>query len=225
MQAPRAKTVILSNGVFPCHALPLAALAAARHIVCCDGAVAKLEAAGMQPDWIVGDLDSLAPDARERYAKRLVYVREQATNDLAKAFNFCIANEWRDIVIVGATGLREDHTLGNIAWLGDFAMMLQESAHQARSRKPRTPVGRVVMLTDSGIFTPITSSTQFRSHSGQAVSLFALEPGVAVYTEGLKYSLEGVPFTRWWQATLNEACGETFKVLFEKGPLLVFQGY
>lgn len=218
MNPPRSKCVIVANGMFPSHPLPLAALRAARRVVCCDGAAEKLAAAGFEPDWVVGDLDSLSDASRARYRDRLVAVPEQTSNDLAKAFRFCFEQGWHDVVIVGATGLREDHTLGNLAWLVDFAQALHalDSAHGG---------GRVVLLTDTGIFTPALASMEFRSYAGQQVSIFACEPGVQVYAEGLKYALEGVSFTRWWQATLNASLGEAFKLVFEGGPLLVFQTY
>ena len=213
---PKAKTVILANGAFPTHAAPLAALRGAERVICCDGAAEKLAAARFPPPaWIVGDLDSLPAHLRSRHADRLVRVEEQDTNDLAKAFRFCVSQGWHKLAIAGATGLREDHTLGNLALLADFAGELRAVSRNAS----------VVMLTDTGMFTPVLASTQFCSFAGQQVSIFAMEPGTAVYAEGLKYPLDGVPFTRWWQAALNESCGESFKLVFEGGPLLVFQTY
>ena len=203
-----AKTAILADGAFPAGAVPLEALRLAERIVCCDGAADKLIAAGLDPSWIVGDLDSVSAETRSHYGKRLVRVAEQATNDLAKSFRFCVKKGWRDIVILGATGLREDHTLGNLSLLVDFA---REAA--------------VFMLTDAGWFTPVLRSTQFPSRVGQQVSIFSFDPQVKVYSEGLKYSLEGVAFTRWWQAALNEATCDSFKLVFEGGPLLVYQTY
>ena len=222
MRGRRPKTVILANGAFPSHEAPLAALRDAERVVCCDGAVDKLEAAGFPPpEWIVGDLDSLSAAARARCADRLVRVAEQDTNDLAKAFRFCVSRGWHDLLIVGATGLREDHTLGNLSLLADFACELRAAAGEC---PPRREDG-IVLLTDTGIFTPVLASTQFRSHAGQQVSVFAFEPGAAVYAEGLKYPLDGVRFARWWQAALNESAGDSFKLVFEGSPLLVFQAY
>ncbi|MDD4101545.1 MAG: thiamine diphosphokinase [Kiritimatiellae bacterium] len=208
MESFSAKTAILADGAFPVGAAPLDALQHADKIVCCDGAADKLIAAGMEPSWIVGDLDSVTAGTRARYGKRLVRVAEQATNDLSKAFRFCVKQGWRDIVILGATGLREDHTLSNLSLLVDFG---REAS--------------VFMLTDTGWFTPVLQSTQFPSCLGQQVSIFSFDPQVKVYSEGLKYSLEGVLFTRWWQAALNEATGDTFKLVFEGGPLLVYQTF
>ena len=203
-----SKTVILANGQFPTHPTSLATLHAAERIVCCDGAVDKLVAAGLTPTRVVGDLDSLSDDARTTYQAKLVCMREQDTNDLTKAFRFCLSRGWADLVILGATGLREDHTLCNLSLLVDFARE-----------------AKVLAMTDTGWFTPVPVSSQLPSFPGQQVSIFSFDPGMVVYAEGLKYPLDAVRFTRWWQAALNEASGDSFKLVFEGGPLLVFQTY
>ncbi len=203
-----SKTVIVANGQFPTHANPLAALHSASRIVCCDGAVDKLAAAGLAPNWVVGDLDSLSEAARTRCRDKLVCLREQETNDLTKAFRFCLSHGWNDLVILGATGLREDHTLGNLSLLVDFALE-----------------ATVLLLTDTGWFTPLTVSGRLPACAGQQVSVFSFDPVTAVHAEGLKYPLDGLRLARWWQAALNEACGESVSLVFKGGPLLVFQTY
>ena len=203
-----SKTVILANGAFPAHAAPLAALRSAKQVVCCDGAADALAGAGLTPTWVVGDLDSVSEAARARFHARLVQVREQETNDLSKAFRFCLSHGWADLVILGATGLREDHTLGNLSLLADFA---REAS--------------VLLLTDTGWFTPLLTSARLPSSAGQQVSVFSLDPRTAVGSEGLRYPLDGVRLDRWWQASLNEAVGDAFTLTFKGGPLLVFQTY
>ena len=208
MSVFECKTVILANGLFPSHPAPLAALRSAERVVCCDGAADRLVEAGFEPAWIVGDLDSVSSGVRDRFRERLVAVREQASNDLSKAFHFCRSRGWRDLVILGATGLREDHTLGNLSLLADFA---REAS--------------VRMLTDAGWFTPLLSSAALPACAGQQISLFALDPRTAVSAEGLKYPLDRLRLERWWTASLNEASGEVIRLDFTGGPLLVFQTY
>ena len=45
---------------------------------------------------------------------------EQETNDLSKAFRYCLKRGWKKLFILGATGKREDHTMGNISLLSDY---------------------------------------------------------------------------------------------------------
>ena len=208
MQVFRPKTAILANGDFPTHPIPLNSLRTAERIVCCDGAAAKLVAAGFTPAAIVGDLDSLPADLRKRFGSRLHLDNNQADNDLAKAFRYCRQQNWQRIVILGATGLREDHTLGNLGWLVDFATQAE-----------------VILLTDTGVFTAITQPTTFASHPGQQISLFTFDSQTSLHARGLRYPVENLRPTRWWQATLNEACGEQFELRCEGGPVLLFQTY
>ena len=53
------KTIILADGNFPVHRIPLGYLRDAQHIICCDGSAENLVMAGLEPEAIVGDLDSL----------------------------------------------------------------------------------------------------------------------------------------------------------------------
>ena len=51
--------VIVADGTFPTHPLPLAALRDADLIIACDGAAKTLLHAGFMPHCVVGDLDTL----------------------------------------------------------------------------------------------------------------------------------------------------------------------
>ena len=117
---PESYTVIVADGIFPHHEIPLGYLKNAERIICCDGSAQNLILAGMQPDAIVGDLDSLSDDLANRFADRIFLDESQDTNDLTKAVSWCSEMGYKDIVIVGATGKREDHTIGNISLLVEY---------------------------------------------------------------------------------------------------------
>jgi thiamine pyrophosphokinase len=201
--------VIIANGCFPRHGIPLKALREAGTIVCCDGAVSKLVAHGLEPGYIVGDMDSIMPAHVAQYAGILYPSAGQETNDLMKAVHFCRTHGVDRVCIVGATGERDDHSLGNISLLAEFATML----HGAE------------MLTDYGRFTPLLASATLESYAGQQVSVFCMTPHLCMDAEGLKYPLRGVVFDSWWKGTLNEALGSRFRILFENGKVIIFRAY
>lgn len=188
--------VIVANGRFPSTELPLKLLGEAKTIIACDGAVKTLYEKGIHPDAIVGDLDSIPADLRERYADRIHHVEDQEINDLTKAVRFAHGQGHTEILILGATGLREDHTLGNISLLMDYAPLFK----------------RVEMLSDYGLFTPILATTTFTCHPGQQISIFVLYPEGEISTEGLRWPITHRKLTAWWQGSLNEALGDQFTV-------------
>jgi thiamine pyrophosphokinase len=202
------KTVILANGNFPTHEIPLRQLEEADLIVCCDGAVEKLAAHGMTPGAIVGDIDSMLPELRQKYNSIIFHDPDQETNDLTKAVRLCVSRGIKEVVILGATGLREDHTLGNISLLIDYSRLLNAT-----------------MLTDTGSFRTFDHNVTISSIPGQQVSLFSIDPGLAITSDGLRYPLDKLRLCSWWRGTLNEASGDHFRLEFEKGQVIVFMKY
>ena len=190
--------VIVANGEFPTHTVPLAVLQEATHVVACDGAVRNVP----QAEVVVGDGDSI-PAA---YRERLIQVDEQEDNDLTKATRYCLAQGWHRIAYLGATGKREDHTIGNISLL---------------MRYYRTMGVDGVMLTNHGVFTPAQGRQTFESFEGQQVSIFNFG-STKIVSEGLRWQSYG--YEEWWQGTLNEAVGDSF-TLEADGYYLVYRTY
>jgi len=172
----------------------LDALASCR-AVCCDGAADRYIAHGGIPAAIVGDCDSVGEDVRKRYREILHADPDQNINDLTKAVRYCLKRGAKKITIVGATGKREDHTLGNISLLAEYMDFVA-----------------VQMITDSGIFTPITGWAEFESFPGQQVSVFVPDPATEVKYNGLKFPVPEKGFENWWCGTLNESSGDDFRI-------------
>ena len=201
-------TVILADGKFPENPQVINVLKSAKTVVCCDGATNKLVDFGMEPQYIAGDMDSISPELKQRFAARLYHSSDQETNDLTKAVELCAEKGLNSIYIIGATGLREDHMLANISLLADYAEKV-----------------KVDMLTDYGLFTPTLSTADFESKKGQQVSIFSLTPDIPLALHGLRYPVVNRPFTSWWQGTLNESLAATFRVEFKHGKFIIFRQY
>lgn len=188
------ETVILANGDFPKHAIPLSILHKAEYVVCCDGAINNLTHTNIIPNAIVGDCDSLSAFNQERFKDIIHRSKEQDTNDLTKAMKFCLDQGRNKITILGATGKREDHTIGNIALLSQYAKWAD-----------------VEMITDHGSFIAIEENSEFECYIKQQVSLFCLDH-CHITTHNLLYEVKNRVFESWWQATLNEAISNNFGI-------------
>ena len=202
----RDTTVILANGDFPTHPTPLSYLQTAQRVVCCDGAANDYVRMGNLPDIVIGDGDSLDKETREKLAGRIINVSEQEDNDLTKAFRY-VMSQWPEtnVVILGATGKREDHMLGNIFHLADFC----EDCRDIR------------MVTDFGIFIPCEGDAVFPSHLGQQVSIFNISCRT-LSSEGLKWPIS--PFRKLWEGTLNESLYQEFSIQAD-GKYIVYQAF
>lgn len=202
-------TVILADGDFPSTPKTMQILKKAERIICCDGAAEKLIRFGLEPDAIVGDLDSLAFQLKQKYADKIIHVEEQESNDLSKAFRYCRSHGYDDIVILGATGKREDHTLGNLSLLALYA----------------GECPNIRMITDHGEFFVIFEGGTFPSVKGEQISVISLDSDLVIHnSENLKYPIKNLKLSLWYQATLNEALGEWFKLDFPPGhPVLIYR--
>lgn len=217
----RKHIVILAAGDFPSHPVPLRALHEADFVVCCDSAyeTIKNEELGIRDYVVVGDGDSLSEADKRTLGDRWLEVSEQDYNDLHKAMDYAMVEGGRrkaedgapydlrpptsdlKVTILGATGRREDHTLGNISYLVTFA--------------EEHPGADIEMLTDHGRFVAMRGSRTFRSFPRQQVSIFSMSPDNAISGTALRWPLDGFHARRWWQATLNEALGESFTLTAE----------
>ena len=208
--------VILAAGGFPTHPVPLRALREAHFVVCCDSAYSQFLAFNASlsiPFIVIGDGDSLSADSQRQLGDRWLQVDEQDYNDLHKAMTwaagrFPIHNA--QFTILGATGRREDHTLGNISYLVTFA--------------EEYPGADITMLTDHGSLCAVRGSRTFASFPRQQISIFAMNPAVPIYGHGLKWPLDAFHARRWWQATLNETLGSEFSLSSEDW-LVLFRTY
>ena len=114
---------VVSGGVLgdPAFLRQQAAAATPAAVIAADGGARQLEAAGLVPGIIVGDMDSLPADAVSRYAAlgcRLVrHPGRKNETDTELALGEAFALEPAEVWIWGALGHRVDHTLANLALL------------------------------------------------------------------------------------------------------------
>jgi len=190
--------VVVANGQFPTHQVPLGVLEQASHIIACDGAVCHVPYA----EAVVGDGDSVPAE----FHNRLIRIDEQEDNDLTKATRYCLQQDWYRIAYLSATGKREDHTLGNISLLMRY--FREYGIHG-------------MMFTDYGFFMPVYGHQTFRCFAGQQVSIFNFGC-TRIQSERLRWN--SYAYEQWWQGTLNEALADTFSIDAD-GYYMVYQTY
>ena len=203
--------VILCDGEFPRKPFPRYLLDTADAVICCDNAFRKYLAytrrrfgAERMPEAVIGDLDSLSPALRRRYGDIVIRVEEQDDNDMTKAMRHVLERhpDVSTIRFLGATGLREDHTLGNMALLMEYTRMFDLDGI------------RVEMVSDYSTVFAVTDSCELHVGQGRRVSLFTPDNSLSIRSEGLVWPTDGVVFDNWWKATLNRASEDVVRLTF-----------
>ena len=208
-----ATAVIVGNGQFPKREYPLYLLESADYVICCDGAIDTYlrHFSGRnlrRPDVVVGDMDSLSKKTAERFRDIAVKIDEQETNDQSKAFHYILEHfpDVDTIHILGATGKREDHTIGNLSLLMEYAREMR-----------RQDCGRTVfvdIVSDWSTAFAITDSCTLDVGEGRSVSIICPDNSLNIKSEGLVWPTDNVVFDNLWQATLNRASADRISLTF-----------
>jgi len=171
-------------------------------VVGADGGGERLLAAGIEPDAVVGDLDSLSAAAQKQLSDRLVRDTGPDSSDLEKAVAWAWARGADDIVVVGWSGSRLDHTLAALALAFEGVQL-----HDDRFR-----------------VTAVAGSAEFTAQPGTLFSLMAL-PEAVVSVGGARWNLEQEPLAMGARGMHNEvAAGGHVRVECHTGKLLLLEG-
>ena len=203
MKTPR--TLIICNGDPPERRLLRALAARASLVVAADGGANAALRAGVRPDVVIGDLDSLLPASARRLATaRIIRVTRQDNTDLEKALDFVAAEHPSRVMIAGATGGRVDFTLGNLAVFWNYT-----------DRLPITFAG------DGWRAVPVGRRLKARAARGVTVSLVPFGDCAGITLRGLKYGLRNARMRVGEIGVSNVVASSPFTVDVKKGRMLV----
>jgi thiamine pyrophosphokinase len=163
--------VIVGGGTLDAHLLRQLAAKGA-HLVGADGGGDAIAAAGLVPEAIIGDLDSLADPEGWPIATRVVRIPEQITTDFQKAI---YSTQAPVTVALGMTGKRFDHTLAALSAVTQYAAER-----------------RIILVDEFDIAVALCGPFAFTVKAGERVSVHPLLPIDFESSTGLLYPLDGL---------------------------------
>ena len=211
-----ATAVIVGNGQFPKKEYPLYLLESADYVVCCDGALDTYlrhfrNRTLRRPDVVIGDMDSLSKKAAAKFSDIAVRIEEQETNDQSKAFHYILEHfpDVDTIHILGATGKREDHTIGNLSLLMEYARELGGQGGAAGGRAVFVDI-----VSDWSSAFAITDTSDLNIGEGRSISIICPDNSLKIKSKGLVWPTDNVVFDNLWKATLNRAETDCIRLEF-----------
>ena len=181
-------------------------------IVAADSGLLLAERAGIVPDWIIGDMDSLGEEAENRLAayppeKIRSFPRDKDYTDTELAFSLLLEKDCKRIWIVGGGG-------GRIDQLFAIRSLFERDTPPERWVTSREDI-RCVEARHNG-------PSGLKACSEGLVSVFPLGNGPwEAESSGLKWPLDGLAWNRGLFGVSNEAPHGDFVVRAKRGRFMV----
>lgn len=177
-------------------------------IVAVDGGLAAMEAVGLRPDRILGDLDSIDPERLQGWRQAGVPIDHRpdpSSSDLEKALEYAASGDFTHVDIAGWQGTRWDHVLGLLSLLD----------HRPQQH-PRLLSGRQTLrLLTAG-------PHDFSARPGDGVGLvrFGNRP-CRITLSGLEYPADDLVLEAGCRAASNRVREPHFRVTVSGGPVFL----
>ena len=177
-------------------------------VIAADGGYAALRTAGIAPDVVIGDFDSLGAAPREEHVITLPTVKD--VTDTYAAIDYGKKQGYEVFYLYGCTGGRVDHTLANI----------QTAAELVRNGMRGVIVGKTQIITAISAETVVFSEKS----TGFLTVLAHTDICEGVSLKGLKYELEKARLSNCFPLGVsNEFVGKEASVTIGCGiAILVF---
>lgn len=202
------RALIIADGEPPSANLLQTLAGAADLVIAADGGADKALSAGVRPQAVVGDLDSVSVAARSALPPEALHrVPSPDATDLQKAIDFALERGARRIDIAAAGGGRADHALANLSVLPLYRGM-----------------ATVRVIDDLFEIELVEGEAVIDAAVGTVVSLVAIGECRGITTLGLRWNLVDHTLAFSPHGVHNEVAEPPATVSVRSGDLLLFRG-
>jgi thiamine pyrophosphokinase len=202
--------LIVGNGTPPPKTLLLHEKNRADLVIAADGGGNSCMEMGIEPDIVVGDMDSF--DLVKWPNILAIRLTDQETNDFEKTLFYAKNNGAQSVTALGVTGERLDHTLKNISVMVQFREVFES----------------LVVKDELGWMMILPKSYRIEVPLGTVISLFPVSGRVEdIVTKGLEFPLHGEILQNGWRdGSSNRSVAPVVEITHGNGDLLmmVFDG-
>ncbi|MCX6167895.1 MAG: thiamine diphosphokinase [Ignavibacteriales bacterium] len=146
-------------------------------LICADGGANSAEKLNIIPDYIIGDLDSINPGVYDYYYEKceIIKITRQNDTDVEKCLKFAIKKKYDEVILLGATGDRLDHSFCNIGIVLKFFDKII-----------------IKIIHHKSILTAFTGKVRLKTFPKETISIYGIDSKTKIYSHGLKYELKNI---------------------------------
>ena len=180
-------------------------------IICADGGANSAKKLGVIPDFIIGDLDSISLSTLKYFKNKstIIQIKRQNDTDVEKCLKFAIKKKFDEVLLLGVTGDRLDHTICNLGIVIKFFNKI-----------------KIYLAAESSFLTSINKLTTFKSKVGETISIYAFSVKTKISSDGLKYKLHNtaLPFGVR-ESTSNISVSNTIRLNVKDGIIFIIRDF
>jgi thiamine pyrophosphokinase len=180
-------------------------------IICADGGANSAIKLGIIPDFIIGDLDSITPTVSKYFNGKSKFIKYKRQNDtdVEKCLKFVIKEKFDEVILLGVTGDRLDHTICNLGIVLKFYKRIKLS-----------------LTAENSYLIPADKSLTIKSKKGETISIYAFDKKTKITSKGLKYQLKNtaLPFGVR-ESTSNVSTSSVVKLSIRGGIIFIIRDF
>ncbi|MCX7876242.1 MAG: thiamine diphosphokinase [Melioribacteraceae bacterium] len=180
-------------------------------IICADGGANKAKKINIIPNFIIGDFDSINEETKKHYEgkSKFIEIRRQNDTDVEKCLKFAIKNNFKEALLLGATGDRLDHTICNLGIVLKFYNQI-----------------KIKIIHQKSLLTPLTGIVNLSTVEGETVSIYGFDEKTLITSKGLKYKLNksSLSFGKK-ESTSNVALKDKIELTIENGIIFFIRDF
>ena len=206
------KCIILANG-FPPRKNTVKYLQdkGYKTLLCADGGANSAKTLDLIPEYIIGDLDSIRPDVYKFYSDKsdIIKINRQNDTDIEKCLKFVIKKKYDEVVLLGATGDRLDHSFCNLGIVLKYFSKI-----------------KMMIIHQRSLLTAYTGNIILSTIPNEIISLYGIDSRTRVKSYGLKYPLKNItlPFGQK-ESTSNIAVNNKVQLQIKGGIIFVIRDF
>ena len=206
------KCIILANGQAPPKKLfDYLFLHDYKTLFCADGGANSTIKLNVTPDYIIGDLDSIKPEVYDYFFDKckIIHNKKQNNTDVEKCLEYAIKKNFKEAILLGATGDRLDHTFCNLGIVLKYFNKI-----------------KIKIIHQRSLLTAFTGNIILSTIPNEVISFYGFDSKTRVKSSGLKYPLKNItlPFGQK-ESTSNVAAGNQVHLQINGGKIFVIRDF
>ncbi|MGN8913885.1 thiamine diphosphokinase [Anaerofustis butyriciformans] len=176
------------------------------YIVAIDKGANHLNNIGVDADILIGDLDSIDVNLKEKYKDKILKLPvEKDDTDTAVALDYAMSNGAKEVKIYASVGSRFDHTYANV-------LLLKRALDNNI---------KCTLINEQNKISLHNKSFSIKEMVGSTASFFAFDKPVTITLNGFYYPLDKYLMKKYDPLGVsNKVISNNAEVIFEEGELL-----